>query len=70
MTFKVKRSVALQNETDRVQSILLKPTNIRAEWTPETLQALLLEIGLPYTDEEIEAINGELHARDIVEDTG
>lgn len=68
MAFRLKGSVVKSICTDQVQAIIKTPRQRYTEWTDESLQAYLAELGLDYTLEEIQIINDELHTRGVVED--
>ena len=68
MAFKLKGAVALRECSDQVQEIICMPRHRNTVWTAESLHQHLDRLGLDYTLEEVERINGELHKRGVVED--
>ena len=71
MPFKVTDAKWLETEGNRVEQIILMPKYWHRAWTRQSLQqALLKEVGLEYSANQIALINDELHARGIVEDEG
>ena len=67
MAFRVKVSKMLQEETDRIQSILLSPHFRGRVWEEEEFFKHLASIGLEYSQEELMAIREELISRGVVE---
>ena len=68
MPFKVSQATWLKRETDRVEALILMPKYWHRAWTPQSLKAELEALGLEYSLPEVEALNGELHKRNVVED--
>jgi len=68
MPWKVTAAKWLQVEADRVETVVLLPKHWNRAWTPNSLQAELLEIGLSYSMPQIVLLNDELHARGVVAD--
>ncbi len=69
MPWKGAYSRWLQVETDRIQAIIETPRYWHRAWTPQSLQAELLETQhLEYSLPQLQAINDELHRRGVVED--
>lgn len=66
--FKVKHSKWLEIETSRVEALILMPKFWHRDWTPQSLQEALLEIGLEYSLPQVEELNDEMHRQGIVED--
>jgi len=67
MPYKVKPSVWLSEESERVKKLLLMPRLQGRAWTDQSLRAELREIGLAYTPPEIKAISDKLLADGLVE---
>ncbi len=70
MAFRVKDTIWLSTEVERVKSIILTPKYWRVRWTQARLREALSDIGLDYKPPEIDLLNGELHRLGVIEDVG
>lgn len=70
MPFRVKDTIWLSTEVERVKSIILTPRYWGMKWTQARLREALGDIGLEYTPAQIDLLNGELHRLGVVEDVG
>ncbi len=66
--FAVSHKIWLDTESTRITDIILGIKFWGRVWTDKTLTEELNAIGLPYTLEQVQEINDELHTQGIVAD--
>lgn len=67
MSYRLSRARRLSVETQRVAQIISARRYQDQEWTPETLQAMLGELGMEYSLAELDQVLKALAQRGIVE---
>ena len=67
MYYRVKSTVWLKTEADRVEAFMLMPKYWARTWTAEMLQQELKKAGMDYAPDQIGIIGAELVKRGIVE---
>ena len=69
MGYILKSEYWLKSETDRVEGLILKPSNWSTTWEASSLQLSLKDQGLTYTVPQCQEILEELKERNVLKET-